>query len=133
MDAVTFINESKRMCREIPHCTDCPMYRSDGLVSACGMNRRDGKSANEQVEIVEKWSKEHPVETRQSEFFKQFPKAPCMDSGVLKLYPCQLGYRCVCDSSGYNYVMDGGECSPKVCMGCRENFWKMPIKQRRGE
>lgn len=128
MDAVTFVKESSRMCSEVYQCRECPMFRPDGQHSTCGMNRRDGKSADEQVEIMEKWIKEHPAKTRQTEFLKQFPKTPCMDSGVIRLYPCQLGYRLVCDSHGYKYVPDGGECDPKSCLSCRETFWPEPVK-----
>ena len=128
MDAVTFIKESARMCSSVQACGECPMYRDDGKSSMCGMNRRDGKSANEQVEIVEKWSKENKPKTRQSEFLKQFPNTTCMDNGVIRLYPCQLGYSCICDSHGYMCVQDGGECRPKACLSCRETFWNEPVK-----
>lgn len=99
-----------------------------GVLRAYPCDIEYGMEDTNSVDAVEKWLKEHPRKTRQSEFLEQFPKTPCIGSGEIRLYPCQLGYRLVFDSHGYKFVPDGGECETKSCMGCRENFWNEPVK-----
>lgn len=64
MDAVEFLNEGTRMCNSHEACVGCPMYPIDD----CCMVRMNLK---QMIRIVEQWSKEHPIKTRQSEFLKQ--------------------------------------------------------------
>lgn len=123
MDAKEFWKEFGRMC-DSHLCGDCPakdLYCSHTMA----FNANNDTSI---VDAVEKWLKEHPRKTRQSEFLEQFPKTPCIGSGEIRLYPCQLGHRLVFDSHGYKFVPDGGECETKSCMGCRENFWNELVK-----
>ena len=133
MDAVMFAKEYLRMCGNFSNCEKCPLLPT----YFCTINAKAEKShidVKEVVRIVEEWSTAHQRKTRQSVFLEQFPNTPCvandaiMDSGTIRLYPCQLGYSRACDSSGYKYVQDGGECSPKDCLGCRGIFWTEPVK-----
>ena len=113
MDAVKFIKECRRM------------YKVTGKQSP---TLAEWVPAADVVKEVEDWSAAHPRKTRQSVFLEQFPNTPCMDSGAIRLYPCQLGYSFHCDSHGYRYVQDGGDCDPKTCLSCREAFWNEPVK-----
>lgn len=63
MDVVEYVKQRKIMCNYYIDCDDCP---ASSLESCSSLD--DGF---EIVEIVEQWAKEHPVKTRQDEFFKQ--------------------------------------------------------------
>ena len=92
MDAVEFLEKRNRMCGALgDECTDkdgtlCPL-----LVAA----RKAGKGCYgytkshpaEAVEIVERWAKEHPRKTRQSEFLKMFPRAGRGEDGLIVFCP----------------------------------------------
>ena len=73
MDAVEFIRERNRMCDyyakngSLAGYADCPMY-----AAVCNSIRA---VTDAYIDIVEKWSREHPRKTRQSEFLKQWPEA----------------------------------------------------------
>jgi len=51
MDAVKYIEAKERMCKSIPDCGECPIWKS------CDPNAEDAK---ETVAAVEKWSRENP-------------------------------------------------------------------------
>lgn len=69
-----------------------------------------------EVALVEQWSKEHPINTRQSVFLKQFPKAELDVYGVITICPAPLSE---------DYRNDHGGCKhPGVsCSVCRREFW----------
>lgn len=109
MDAVRFIEERERMCDSF-----------NGRCTGCEINKRlHGKICDayirqhpvEAVAIVEKWSKEHPKKTRQSEFLKLFPNAN-IDSGTLKCCPLDIdtGFRCPVDEES-------------TCDDCKRKYW----------
>ena len=84
MDAVKFIEERDRMCGSAYHCEDCSAY---GKPLGCKVSRKSGYPASEQVEIVEKWSKEHQRKTRQSVFLEQYPDARLDAENILCICP----------------------------------------------
>ena len=113
MDAVEYVKQRARMCDYYVNCDDCPA----GNYGRCA-------SLNEipnLVPIVEKWAKEHPVKTRQSEFLKQWPDAEISDDGLPSIAPCQLDVRWLeCDSQE--------DCENRgVCGKCRCDFWLKEI------
>lgn len=108
MDVVEFLKEQDRMCEQFNLCVDCPVYKeNNGHNMPCGdfMN----KYPEEFVPIVEKWSKEHPVKTRQSEFLKVFPNAKMTELGSLKICPADVDRNI--------------ECSVESCTNCRKKYW----------
>ena len=124
MDAVEFLEKRNRMCGALgDECTDkdgtlCPL-----LVAA----RKVGKGCYgytkshpaEAVEIVERWAKEHPRKTRQSEFLKMFPDARLFD-GVLAIDPCKINSLRFDSKECHSYIDEFGCLS---CDKCREQFW----------
>lgn len=62
---LVYVTERNRMCN---YCRDC---------SNCGLDNCICNDVDcitpKHIEIVQKWSNEHPVKTRQSEFLKLFP------------------------------------------------------------
>lgn len=106
MDAVEYVKQRKRMCDYYVNCGDCPA-RKYGMCASLS-------SIPEMVPIVEKWVKEHPVKTRQSEFLKQWPDAEIDGDGLLSIAPCQLNVK-LCKNR-------------EVCAECRRDFWLKEIK-----
>ena len=90
MDAVEFLKERKRMCDKYEGCDGCPMSNTNNRYEIpCGS--LNDKYPEEAVFIVEKWSVEHPVKTRQSEFLKMFPNAATtVETGALKICPKEV-------------------------------------------
>lgn len=73
--------------------------------------------SEEAVSIVEKWAKEHPRKTRQSEFLKMFPNALIFKE-ILTINPCAI------DSSRFGieecHAYDDNNAG---CFECRKNYW----------
>lgn len=67
MDVADFVKEFSRMCDEYNTCRGCPM---DGKCNPC--TEAVYKDPQGAVEIVEKWSKEHPVQTNADKFKEVF-------------------------------------------------------------
>lgn len=127
MGAVEFLEEHNRMCGALgDECTDkdgtlCPL-----LVAA----RKVGKGCYgytkshpaEAVEIVERWAKEHPRKTRQSEFLKMFPRAGLGDDGLIVFCPEDFDSKFECPLKAYN---GEGNC----CKQCRKKYWLEEVEE----
>lgn len=88
MDAVKYLKEYDRMCRSYGVCKNCEI---DKLRNKCeGCSSIVYAHPEKVVDIVEKWSAEHPVKTRQSEFLKMFPDAQIMKNGALQICPSKI-------------------------------------------
>lgn len=115
MDAVTFIKERGRMCDSLFGCMGCPANSQENGYGDCNVSIGSKYPAEEQVKIVENWSKEHQPATRQSEFLKKYPNATLDSHGVLVISPCDLGF-------------SREDCAFTACYICRDAFWKKPIE-----
>ena len=114
MDAVEYVKQRKRMCDYYANCGDCPAVQYEECSSLNGIANL--------VPIVEKWAKEHPVKTRQSEFLKMWPDAEIGGDGLLSIAPCQLNIELLqCESQK--------DCEERgVCGKCRCDFWLKEIE-----
>ena len=114
MDAVEFLKATRRLCA-IYHCDDgCPLFDS------CDTETDDGYA--QKVRTVEQWAKEHPVKTRQDEFFKQWPDAEIGYDGLPTVAPCQL-YKDMEEKD------ENGVCCKNCgCAECRRDFWLKEIE-----
>lgn len=130
MDAVEYLKTIKRMCElHKPMCwgednhTPCELRIK---ANAKGMTCCDYTTtfSKEAVEIVEKWAKEHPIKTRQSEFLKSFPDARLFD-GVLAIDPCKINSSRFDSKECRTYCDEFGVLS---CDKCREQFWNEEIE-----
>ena len=110
MDAVEFLKAFGRLCNNYLCGDNCPLIDICDDVSDDGYVRK--------VQIVEKWAKEHPVKTRQSEFLKMFPNASVGYNGTLVICPSQADTKAVT------------ECvrSERNCDKCKRDFWLKEIK-----
>lgn len=127
MDAVEFLEKHNRMCGALgDECTDkdgtlCPL-----LVAA----RKVGKGCYgytkshpaEAVEIVERWAKEHPRKTRQSELLKLFPRVDMTADDVVAFCPESMDSAFVCPIKARDrYDPECGE--------CRKKYWLEEVEE----
>lgn len=69
MDAVKFLIEVGRMCRQYPDCRECPLY-----LKKCHLGgRKTDEECREMVAIVEKWSEEHLAVTNGMKVLEAIP------------------------------------------------------------
>lgn len=93
MDAIKFLKEKYRMTKKCSICcADCPLSSEKNPTGLCcgGLQRKYPEIA---VDIVEKWSEEHPPETRLTEFLKHYPNALMEDDGTPEVYVNELGLK----------------------------------------
>ena len=116
MDAVEFLKERTRMCNfYMSRCMNCPGNKVAYCATLCA-------NAIDLVPIVEQWSKEHPVKTRQSEFLKMFPEASMLNDEYLSICPAQI-------SSEGRDKQTGGCYDPGMdCGKCKRELWLAEIK-----
>nr|DAF41047.1 MAG TPA: Paired amphipathic helix protein [Caudoviricetes sp.] len=103
MDAVEFLKTAERRYKSNPH--DYANY-----IQLCG------NDFGAYVDELEKWAKEHPVKTRQSEFLKMFPNAIVMTGGALCVRPCDV------DNTIKNL------CKTTNCGVCRLDYWLQEVE-----
>lgn len=86
MDAVNFVKEYNRMCNKYDGCQGCPLDGKDCEIVSKKIN------ADHIVNVVEKWSKEHPQKTMMQDFFEKHPNAPRDKDGFPTICPYECGY-----------------------------------------
>lgn len=104
MDAVEYLKTKRRLCKAHTECRRCPL-------NICGDLERE--NVEELVRRVEKWAKEHPVETRQSRFLKEFPNVIRTTYGAIGICP--------------QYVDTDIKCGKAGCEGCEQEYWSEEI------
>lgn len=121
MDALKFIEERNRMCDRYwqadGDCDDCPLVYTRECNEMRNMVDDSGKAVGKVVEIVEKWSKEHPRKTRQDVFLEKWPEAELVD-GIIDINPCRL----------VAAIRLGPECHKTFCYDCRREFWMQEVE-----
>ena len=118
MDAVKFVKTLGRMCH--CECLKCEFGKARSGFETCPVWQRT--HPEEAVEIAEKWAKEHPVKTRQSEFLKQWPETKLMQDGIIKICPSAVSaaYR---EKDGSCAILRSGSCTE-----CRRAFWLAEVE-----
>lgn len=119
-----YFAEKRRMTKRAKNglcklgCSNCPL---------CSINNNKGRSCTafemlypeKAIEIVQKWSDEHPQRTYLSELLKTFPNTQLNDSGTPKeMCPHELGL---------NEIEDCGK-TDNACVKC----WSQPIEDGEG-
>lgn len=86
MDAVKFFKEKERMCKSLGEgCTGCMIHiKLHGL--RCSQFCE--KYPELAVAVVEKWSAEHPRETRLTRLLKNYPNTPLLNKDGIPVYVC---------------------------------------------
>lgn len=90
---VNYLREHERMCKfyDADECVnDCPMSaRNNG--KKCGCEKIKCEHPETAVEIVQKWSDEHPQKTRLDDLLEKYPNAR-IDNSPPHFFPYALGY-----------------------------------------
>lgn len=112
MDAVRFLKEKERMCDSFnSYCDGCEIERQRCGIG-CGVYIK--KYPEKAVAIVEKWSAEHPQETRLTRLLKNYPNTPVLNKDGIPVYVC----------AAHLGLMDIGDCD-NDCIIC----WNTPIEE----
>ena len=75
-------NNDNGMCKLV--CRECPLYsENNGTSEKLSCMRLEVHYPKKAIEIVQKWSDEHPQKTYLSEFLEHFPNAPLHVIGML--------------------------------------------------
>lgn len=119
MDAVKFLEETRRMCDTYDVCEGCPA-NARGNVVDCRVDIMQAIDAADAVAVVEKWSEEHPRKTRQSVFLEQWPEAEIDKCGCLVLCPKRVSA---------DYRSRYANCANRVCGDCSREFWMQEVEQ----
>lgn len=124
MDALKFIEERNRLCERYwqvdGDCDGCPLVYTRECNEMRNMVDDSGKAVGEVVEIVEKWSKEHPRKTRQNVFLEQYPEAWVDADGCLRMCPNGI--------SPWHRSKDGECNTADKCADCRREFWMQEVE-----
>lgn len=118
MDAVKFLQEKRRMCKQYDLCEKCGIGKAkDNLPMDCMEYTESFPEVA--VKIVEKWSEENPPKTLLDLFKEQHPNAPLDEDGSPRVCPYQLGYT--------SEEEDDSVCSVlfEKCVPC----WNRPAKE----
>ena len=115
MDAVNFIVTRDRMRKSFNgRCNGCEVNELMGVDDMCIYYM--AQHPQEVVEIVERWTKEHPRKTRQSEFLKLFPRASMTADSVIAFCPKSMDSAFVCP------IKERDHYDPE-CGECRKKYW----------
>lgn len=68
------------------------------------------------VAIVERWAKEHPRKTRQSELLKMFPRASMTADGIIAFCPDSMDSEFECPRKTRDNI-------DPICGECRRKYW----------
>lgn len=113
MDAAKYLRERARMCAEYALCKGCPIGHGE-------CRTMEAQEPERIVAIVEEWAKEHPVETRQSRFLKEFPNASVQMDGTIDICPRYMDKTLECKAWG-DVVKERDVV--KECIECEREFW----------
>ena len=113
MDAVKFITSMSQICQN-SLCVNCVLSSFCGKV-CYGRTKEDAEKA---TTIVEKWLKDRPAKTRQTEFLKKFPNA-AVSHGTIDILPCKFDKTLAEDCDGAH---------PKKCIECKDVYWSKEVE-----
>lgn len=106
------IHDYARMCRTYSNnCAQCPMVNAK-----CNIAALDNIEIDKANEIILKWCKEHPVETRQDRFLKMFPNAKIDNCGMLILCPRWIDKDFKCNRQRL------------CCTECEKEYWLAEVE-----
>lgn len=117
-EIVEFFKTVGRICKaNNGKCDECPLYGHPcSAYINCISAVEPDKDIEEMVNIADRWAKDHPVKTRQSEFLKMFPNAP-KSGRVLDICPQNLNID----------YMPPKRCENISCGACKTDYWNEEV------
>lgn len=118
MDAMKFLKEERRMCEFFEAgCVECPLRDT----RCCAIPGETDERIEEEVAIVEHWSKEHSRKTRQSVLLEQFPNVRLDTNEIIDISPCRV--------DPIHFPSNGKDCCKfQSCSECRREFWMQEVE-----
>ena len=116
------IKDYARMCdkKRGIDCDVCELNKNKKY-SSCELFMM--KEPEKAVEIIEEWSAEHPIKTRQSEFLEQYPEVAKDEYGIINIPPC------VIERSRFMKIGESTCNTPKkLCGQCRYEYWNEEVE-----
>ena len=116
------IRDYARMCKSKIgiDCDECELNKNKKY-SSCELFMM--KEPEKAVEIIEEWSAEHPIKTRQSEFLEQYPEVAKDEHGVIDIAPCAI------EKSRFRKNSERICNTPeKSCKQCRNEYWNEEVE-----
>ena len=123
MNTLNYFREKNRMTDGCANpCSSCPLDDVEVSGETYECSEIELTHPDVAVEIVQKWSDEHPQKTILQDFLEKHPNAPLSDGYPCDVCPKALGYRgLLCD--GLPYVPVCLEhCDKRVC-------WNKPFTE----
>lgn len=100
MEAKEYIRERTRMFDSLRYAGYNGDYSCEGVsCSNCPLRDVSGNcidTTEQTVDIVEKWSKEHPIRTIMMDFLEKYPNADKYNNGLPHVCAQSLGYEVEC-------------------------------------
>lgn len=94
-------------------CGKCPFDpNNNGTGTHCSL--LESVHPKKAIEIVQKWSDEHPKKTFLSDFLEKYPNALMDEDGTPLMCPFELGY---CE--------EPDDCENRTCSAC----WNQPLEK----
>lgn len=121
-EKVKLIKDYARMCESKVgiDCDGCELNKNKKY-SSCELFMM--KEPEKAVEIIEEWSAEHPIKTRQSEFLEQYPEVAKDEYGIINIPPC------VIERSRFMKIGESTCNTPKkLCGQCRHEYWNEEVE-----
>ena len=108
------IYDYARMCKFYDDCSICPLGES-----TCHM--LISENPDKVNEIILKWCKEHPVETRQSKLLKCYPYIPIVGETVD-----------ICPKRFDMNFLSRGKCDEYIgCEECKKDYWLAEVEENK--
>lgn len=123
MDAVEFLKGKNRMCDNCAedYGEECMLHtKAQEVGELCSTYAQ--RYPAEAVEIVERWAKEHPRKTRQSEFLKMFPRASMTADGIIAFCPDSMDSEFECPRKTRDNI-------DPICGECRREYWLEEVEE----
>ena len=119
MDAKEFFSEAGRLCGS-DDVMDMDEEMKEDLWALLGLRADEGRFKNgydELIDYVEKWSKDHPLKTRQKALLKRFSYQRLDADGLSPICPRDFDTRIKRD-----------RCDDD-CHECRKKYWTSPADE----
>ena len=109
-----YFKEKARMTEDCSiDCENCPFYNVENDIPVCEDTGIEMGETRRAINIVQRWSDEHPPKTYRDDFYEKLPKAEKNQDGYPTIGACNI------------YPELREHCKENKCYGC----WDMPYNE----